>query len=84
MFGVTATEKIARSRNAKHKTQAKAMTALIGSFNLVARKGPMSITTNAVEYRRRFLHMVEGIVVSDRVSIAEVSDAGEGQGPSSV
>ena len=69
---------------AKHKTQAKAMTALIKSFNLVARKGPMSITTNAVEYRKRFLHMVEGIVVSDRVTVNEVMDAGEGQGPSAV
>ena len=67
---------------AKHKTQAKAMTGLISSFNLVARKGPMSITTNSVEYRRRFLHMVEGIVVSDRVTEAAVRNAGEGQGPS--
>jgi hypothetical protein len=67
---------------AKHKTQAKAMTGLINSFNLVARKGPMSITTNSVEYRKRFLHMVEGIVVSDRVTEAQIRDAGEGQGPS--
>jgi hypothetical protein len=67
---------------AKHRTQAKAMTGLILSFNLFARKGPMSITTNAVEYRKRFLHMVEGIVVSDLVTAEEVQDAGEGQGPS--
>jgi hypothetical protein len=66
---------------AKHKTQAKAMTGLIKSFNLVARKGPMSITTNAVEYRKRFLHMVEGIVVSDQVTVEQVQEAGEGQGP---
>jgi hypothetical protein len=66
---------------AKHKTQAKAMTGLIKSFNFFARKGPMSITTNAAEYRKRFLHMVEGIVVSDQITVEDVRDAGEGQGP---
>jgi hypothetical protein len=66
---------------AKHRAQAKVMTGLINSFNVVARKGAMSITTNSVEYRKRFLHMVEGIVVSDRVTVSEVNDAGEGQGP---
>lgn len=46
---------------AKHRTQAKLMTGLIESFNLFARKGPMSITTNATEYRERFLRMVESL-----------------------
>jgi hypothetical protein len=48
---------------AKHHTQAKLMTGLIKSFNVVARKGPMSITTNATEYRKRFLKMIEGLFV---------------------
>ncbi|KAF2434664.1 SAICAR synthase-like protein [Tothia fuscella] len=47
---------------AKHKLQAKAMTALINSFNFFARKGPMSLTTDSKEYRDRFLHMVEGFM----------------------
>ncbi|KAE9964162.1 hypothetical protein BLS_008587 [Venturia inaequalis] len=46
---------------AKHRTQAKVMTGLIKSFNFFARKGPMSITTDAPEYRERFLKMVEGL-----------------------
>lgn len=46
---------------AKHRTQAKLMTGLIKSFNFFARKGPMSITTDATEYRGRFLRMVEGL-----------------------
>jgi hypothetical protein len=47
---------------AKHKLQAQAMTGLIKIFNFVARKGPMSITTDAKEYRTRFLQMVEGLM----------------------
>jgi hypothetical protein len=47
---------------AKHKLQAKAMTGLINSFNFFARKGPMSITTDAKEYRTRFLQMVEALM----------------------
>jgi hypothetical protein len=47
---------------AKHKLQALAMTGLINSFNVFARKGPMSITTDANEYRTRFLQMVEGLM----------------------
>lgn len=46
---------------AKHRTQAKLMTGLIKSFNFFARKGPMSITTDATEYRERFLRIVEGL-----------------------
>ena len=47
---------------AKHKFHAKAMTGLIKAFNFFARKGPMSITTDAKEYRTRFLKMVEDIL----------------------
>jgi hypothetical protein len=49
---------------AKHKLQAQAMTGLIKSYNFFARQGPMSITTNAKEYRTRFLQMVEGLMES--------------------
>ena len=47
---------------AKHKLQARVMTGLIKTFNLFARKGPMSITTDAKEYRTRFLKMVEELL----------------------
>lgn len=47
---------------AKQKFQAKAMTGLVKSFNLVARKGPLSITTDVKEYLRRFLGMVEELL----------------------
>jgi hypothetical protein len=46
---------------AKHKLQAQFMTGLIKSFNLISRRGHMSITTTAEEYRKRFLHMVEAL-----------------------
>ncbi|KAH8898386.1 SAICAR synthase-like protein [Thozetella sp. PMI_491] len=43
---------------AKHKPQAKIMTLLVKMWNvLVSREGPMSITTEAGEYRERFLRM---------------------------
>ncbi|KAF2098108.1 SAICAR synthase-like protein [Rhizodiscina lignyota] len=44
---------------AKHKLEAKAMTGLIKSYNMIDHKGPMSITTSPPEYRTRFLNMVE-------------------------
>lgn len=47
---------------AKHKTHAKAMTGLINTYNLVDRQGPMSVTTDAPEYRERFLKMCQEIV----------------------
>lgn len=47
---------------AKHKLQAKVMTRLVNAFNVVGRKGPMSITTSPDEYRKRFLEMVEGYI----------------------
>ncbi|KAH7312470.1 hypothetical protein B0I35DRAFT_411185 [Stachybotrys elegans] len=48
---------------AKHKLRAKAMTGLVGALNLVARKGPMSITADPAEYRERFLKMVDEMVI---------------------
>ncbi|KAK6379269.1 hypothetical protein LTS17_006187 [Exophiala oligosperma] len=47
---------------AKHKVHAKAMTFLIKAWNLIDRKGPMSITTDAPEYRGRFLEMCREMV----------------------
>ncbi|EED19775.1 conserved hypothetical protein [Talaromyces stipitatus ATCC 10500] len=47
---------------AKHKLQAQAMTGVVQTFNVIGRKGPMSITTTAEEYREKFLQMVDGLV----------------------
>lgn len=47
---------------AKHKIQPKAMTLLVDAWNLIDRKGPMSITTTAPEYRGRFMDMCREIV----------------------
>lgn len=47
---------------AKHKVHAKTMTLLVNAWNLVDKKGPMSITTTAPEYRTRFLDMCKEIV----------------------
>jgi hypothetical protein len=38
---------------AKHKFFPQALARFVKSFNLVAHKGPMSITTNLEEYRKR-------------------------------
>lgn len=43
---------------AKHKLHAQAMTGAVEAFNVIGRQGPMSITTTAVEYREKFLTMV--------------------------
>ncbi|PFH58712.1 hypothetical protein XA68_13328 [Ophiocordyceps unilateralis] len=50
---------------AKNKLRAKAMTGLVGALNLLARKGPMSITAEPAEYRARFLKMVNKLVSTD-------------------
>ncbi|KAL2410321.1 hypothetical protein ABEF95_007690 [Exophiala dermatitidis] len=47
---------------AKHKVRAKLMTLLVDAWNLIDRKGPMSITTTAPEYRGRFFDMCREIV----------------------
>ena len=46
----------------KHKLPAKAMTALIKSYNLVDKQGPMSLTTSAREFSERFVAMVDSLV----------------------
>lgn len=48
---------------AKSKLRAKAMTGLVDAFNVLAAKGPMSITAEPGEYRERFLKMVDEMVV---------------------
>ncbi|KAI9741004.1 MAG: hypothetical protein M1834_002715 [Cirrosporium novae-zelandiae] len=50
---------------AKHKLHAKAMTGVVESFNVVGRKGPMSITTTPEEYQQRFMNMIRGIVETE-------------------
>ena len=53
---------------AKDALQAKALTGLVKSWNFFQRgkgNGPMSITTTAMEYRERFLKMVEVIVEAE-------------------
>lgn len=47
---------------AKHKLFPQALTGVVKSFNVVAKKGRMSITTNPTEYRERFLKMVSDMV----------------------
>lgn len=47
---------------AKHKVHAMAMTGLINAYNAVDRKGPMSVTTEPHEYRKRFLRMCSEII----------------------
>ena len=47
---------------AKHTVHAKAMTGLVKSYNLFDRQGPMSVTTTAEEYRKRFLKMCAEII----------------------
>ena len=53
---------------AKHRLQARAMTALVNTFNFLGgRKEPMSITTESGEYRGRFLGMVKGLLEGEGV-----------------
>lgn len=50
---------------AKDAVQAKAMTGLVNTFNLLKwgkDHGPMSITTSSDEYRMRFLRMVDDMI----------------------
>ncbi|KPM45356.1 hypothetical protein AK830_g1244 [Neonectria ditissima] len=48
---------------AKHTLHARSMTGVVKLFNKVAHKGPMTITAEPDEYRKRFLGMVEEMVV---------------------
>lgn len=47
---------------AKHTLHAKAMTGLINTYNVVDRQGPMSVTTDSPEYRKRFLKMCADMI----------------------
>lgn len=64
---------------AKSALQAKAMTGLINTFNIFAKKGPMSITTDPKEYRQRFLSMVDTIVVDGEESRAHGTTTAESE-----
>lgn len=59
---------------AKSALQAKAMTGLVDTFNVVADQGPMSITAEPGEYRQRFMKMVDSIVVSESSVQSESPD----------
>ncbi|KAM4054403.1 phosphatidylinositol-4-phosphate 5-Kinase domain-containing protein [Hirsutella rhossiliensis] len=62
---------------AKKKLRAKAMTGLINVFNLLANKGPMSITAHPAEYRTRFMGMVDKLVVATGDDDTEDGDEAE-------
>ncbi|EQL02089.1 hypothetical protein G6O67_005512 [Ophiocordyceps sinensis] len=62
---------------AKKKLRAKAMTGLINAFNLLANKGPMSITAQPAEYRTRFMGMVDKLVLATDVDDTEGEDDDE-------
>ncbi|CAP97527.1 hypothetical protein E8E15_009073 [Penicillium rubens] len=47
---------------ARHKFHAQALSGAVQTFNVVGRKGPMSITTTAGEYREKFLTMVREMI----------------------
>ncbi|KAJ5160870.1 uncharacterized protein N7482_007874 [Penicillium canariense] len=47
---------------ARHKLHAQALTGVVQTFNVVGRKGHMSITTTASDYRQKFLAMVEEMI----------------------
>lgn len=50
---------------AKSALQAKAMTGLVDTYNVVADQGPMSITAEPGEYRQRFMKMVDNLVKAE-------------------
>ena len=60
---------------AKHKAHAKFMTFLIDAWNLIDRKGPMSITTSAEEYQSRFMKMCREMV---KITDEEVAGSVDG------
>ncbi|RAL13832.1 phosphatidylinositol phosphate kinase family protein [Aspergillus homomorphus CBS 101889] len=47
---------------ARHKLHAQAMTGMVQTFNIIGRQGPMTITTTADEYRKKFLTMVKAMI----------------------
>lgn len=47
---------------ARHKLQPRILSGLVKTFNIYAKKGPMSITADPVEYRGRFMNMVHKLI----------------------
>ncbi|KAJ5432202.1 uncharacterized protein N7458_011358 [Penicillium daleae] len=47
---------------AKHKLHAQALSGVVQTFNVIGRKGHMSITTTATDYREKFLAMVQEMI----------------------
>ncbi|OOQ90566.1 hypothetical protein PEBR_03685 [Penicillium brasilianum] len=47
---------------ARHKLRAQALSGVVQTFNVVGRKGHMSITTTAPDYRQKFLAMVQEMI----------------------
>ncbi|KAL6799701.1 hypothetical protein J3E68DRAFT_396483 [Trichoderma sp. SZMC 28012] len=48
---------------ARHKFHARTMSGIVGVFNIWAGQGPMTITTEPFEYRKRFMKMVQKLLV---------------------
>lgn len=47
---------------ARHMLQPRILSGLVKTFNIYAKKGPMSITADPMEYRRRFMNMVRKLM----------------------
>lgn len=47
---------------ARHKLQPMILSGLVKTFNIYAKKGPMSITADPIEYRERFMNMVHKLM----------------------
>ncbi|KAF3386972.1 hypothetical protein F1880_001636 [Penicillium rolfsii] len=47
---------------ARHKLHAQALSGVVQTFNVIGRKGHMSITTTAADYRSKFSRMVQEMV----------------------
>ncbi|KAL7911504.1 hypothetical protein GGI35DRAFT_442966 [Trichoderma velutinum] len=47
---------------ARHKFHARTMSSIVGVFNIWAKQGPMTITTEPFEYRKRFMKMVQKLL----------------------
>lgn len=47
---------------ARHMLQPRILSGLVKTFNIFAKKGPMSITADPIEYRGRFMNMVHKLM----------------------
>lgn len=56
----------------RNNLRTQTMSEVVDAFNLVGHRGPMSTTATAVDYRQRFLTMVDGLV-----EVHEQSDSNE-------